>query len=247
MQPWLEIYPTSTTFSGALEVPRLPLLPFFIVDNRILQPMRWGVAGTMAATTEALKGHNTWNMSGGYHHASFGAAEGFCIYNDIGITLKELLRQNLINESDKILIVDIDAHHGNGNALTFMQNKNVSLLDIYNHDVYPSTQYTKDRLDVNIPLRFGTEGDEYLTKLENGLNRLAGDYKVAFVVAGTDVLVSDPLGGLKLSLDECVIRDRMVLEKLISLSIPAVFLGGGGYSKDSATAITRSLSGLYQL
>lgn len=66
----------------------------------------------------------------------------------------------------------------------------------------------------------------------------------SFVIAGTDVLASDPLGGLRLSVEDVVHRDRMIFEKLQNLSIPAVFLGGGGYSADNVNAITESLSNL---
>ncbi|MDH5179406.1 MAG: histone deacetylase [Gammaproteobacteria bacterium] len=231
---------------GALEVPNIPLLPFWLIDNRILRPMRWGVAGTVSALRSALEGNHCWNMSGGYHHASANASEGFCIYNDIGIALQTVRQQGLVNPGDRFLIIDIDAHHGNGNALAFMNNRDMTLLDIYNHSIYPSTQYTKDRVDVNIPLRMGTAGAEYLDKLQNGLQKLQGGYRAAFIVAGTDVLESDPLGGLRLTLPDCLERDRLVLDRLTELSIPSVFLGGGGYSKQSATAITQSLTAFYQ-
>jgi len=138
-------------------VPYIPLLPFSIIDKRILLPMRWGVAGTTAAMTDALKGNNAWNLAGGYHHATSRSSEGFCIYNDIGIALQEASAVGLINETDKVLIVDIDAHHGNGKAYTFMNNHNVIILDIYNKDVYPQNNLTKERVNINVPLAAGTE------------------------------------------------------------------------------------------
>lgn len=230
----------------ALEVPYIPLLPFSFIDKHILQPMRWGVAGTLAASREALNGQTCWNLAGGYHHASRGAAEGFCIYNDIGISLDVLKQQGHINDETKILIIDVDAHHGNGNSYVFEENPNVTLLDIYNDDIYPNNNFTKKRIDINIPLRIGTRGKEYLDKLSAGLAKLSSDYDMAYVVAGTDVIESDPLGGLKLTLDDCLQRDIVVFETLNKLNIPTVFLGSGGYSKDSATAITQSISRLYK-
>jgi len=65
----------------ALEVPYIPLLPFSLIEKRILEPRRWAVSGTVAAAKKSLGGTNTWNISGGYHHASRSSAEGFCIYN----------------------------------------------------------------------------------------------------------------------------------------------------------------------
>ena len=230
----------------ALEVPYIPLLPFSIINNRILEPMKWAVSGTSEAAAGALSGKNAWNLSGGYHHASKSSAEGFCIYNDVGIAVESLLKNNAISHQDNILIIDVDAHHGNGNAYVFMDNNRVSILDIYNNDIYPKSDYTKERVNINIPLRSKTRGDEYLTKLATGLNGIQGNYKIAFVIAGTDVLDSDPLGGLNLSISDCVSRDKIVISKLQSLSIPYVFLGGGGYGKDSAPAIIESISALYQ-
>lgn len=231
----------------ALEIPYIPLLPFSIIDKRILLPMRWGVAGTIEATNDALKGNNAWNLSGGYHHATPQNSQGFCIYNDIGIAVQEILAANLISETDKILIVDIDAHHGNGNAYTFMDNPNVTILDIYNNDVYPQNNFTKERVNINVPLAAGAEGSQYNEALKNALSKLEDDYRIAYVVAGTDVLASDPLGQLGLSIPECVERDRLVYEKLQSLSVPAVFVGGGGYSSESAQVIIESIKCLHCL
>ncbi len=145
------------------------------------------------------------------------------------------------------MIVDIDAHHGNGNAYTFMKNKNVTILDIYNNDVYPQNNFTKNRVNIDVPLAAGTEGTQYNEALKNALDKLEDDYRIAYVIAGTDVLASDPLGRLGLSISECVERDKLVYEKLQSLSIPAVFVGGGGYSSESAQAIIESIKCLHCL
>ena len=155
----------------ALEIPYLPLLPFSLFDNRILLPMRWGVAGTILGAEIALKESLCWNLAGGYHHASRDAAEGFCIYNDIGIAYDQLLKRGLLDADDKVLVVDVDAHHGNGNAHVFMDNSNVTLLDVFNDDIYPASHYTKERVDIPVRLRSGVQGDAYLSKLDLALRR----------------------------------------------------------------------------
>jgi histone deacetylase 11 len=231
----------------ALEVPYIPFIPFSWIDKKILLPMRYGVGGTMQAARHALQGNNCWNLSGGYHHASRSASEGFCVYNDIGMTIESLRHDSVLNTEDKILIVDTDAHHGNGNAYVFEDDRTVALLDIYNDDIYPNSPYTKERIDINLPIRQGTGGVEYLNKLREGLATLSGDYKLAFVIAGTDVLKEDPLGGLNLSMEDCANRDVLVAEKLLDIKIPFVFTGGGGYSTRSAEAITRGVRKLSTL
>lgn len=231
----------------ALELPKIPLLPFSWLDNHILAPMRWASAGTVAAATSALKGDNCWNLSGGYHHASRAKSEGFCIYNDIGITLDSLRRDGSLSSDDPVLIIDTDAHHGNGNAYTFLEDKAVTLFDIYNNDIYPNTPFTKERVDINVPLECGTKGNVYLHKLTQALAQLQAPFKLAFVVAGTDVLDSDPLGGLSLSVEECAQRDSLVAKALLDTATPFVFLGGGGYSKESYKAIAEGVRAVSKL
>lgn len=228
----------------ALEVPNLPFIPFAYLDRRVLLPMRWGVAGTLEASRAALGGEYCWNLAGGYHHASPHAAEGFCVYNDVGIAHQELLKAGHLQTGDRILIIDVDAHHGNGNARTFMGNQSVTLLDVYNQDIYPATWSTRNRVDIAVPLRTGVSGAEYLSSYAEALDRLSGKYRLAYVVTGTDVIEADPLGGMRLTQDDVVARERLTFQKLKSLGVPAVFLGAGGYSRQSAPTIVAAIRGL---
>ena len=236
------LYASKRYILRALEVPYIPLLPFSVIDNRILAPMRWAVQGTIAAGEAALGGADCWNLSGGYHHASRNAAEGFCIYNDVGIAVQELRRRGLLGAEERILIVDVDAHHGNGNAHVFLNDPSVEILDIYNGDIYPNSPTTKRRVNIGLPLPSGTRGSEYLSRLRGGLERLTPGARLAFVIAGTDVLASDPLGALGLSVQECAERDRLVFAYLKQLGVPAVFLAGGGYGRESADAMIAGIT-----
>ena len=231
----------------ALEVPKIPFVSFSWLDRKILFSMRCAVGGTLAAAKSALNGISSWNLAGGFHHASKSASEGFCIYNDIGITVQQLRKDGTLIEGNKILIIDTDAHHGNGNAYSFMDDSSVTLLDIYNGQIYPNNPYIKERVNINVPLANGTSGKEYLPKLEQALSELTNEYRLAFVVAGTDVLATDPLGGLQLTIDECATRDVMVAKRLNELKIPFVFLGGGGYSKESAQAMASGIKRVSEL
>lgn len=228
----------------ALEIPKIPFAGINFLDKKILCPMRWGVAGTIFSAKQALADKFCWNLSGGYHHASQHSIEGFCIYNDIGIAYQELSKSKHISPDDKILIIDTDAHHGNGNARTFIENRNVTLLDVYNQDIYPTTPSTRQRVDIPVALPAGTAGSSYLEAYNSALCGLAGGYKIAFVVAGTDVLSVDKLGGMKLSSEDVVSRERLTITKLRNLGIPTVMLSGGGYSKESAGVIAKSILAL---
>jgi histone deacetylase 11 len=115
-------------------------------------------------------------------------------------------------------------------------------------DIYPQgaeSELTKRRVNIALPISSGTDGSAYLRRLHEGLALLQSGYAIAFVVAGTDVLAGDPLGGLNLSIDDCVQRDALVLERLQALGVPAVFLGGGGYAANSAKQIAASLTRLH--
>jgi len=235
------------TILRALEVPNIPFVGFNYLDKTILSPMRYGVSATLQATKLALTGKNCWNLAGGYHHASQHSMEGFCIYNDIGITYQELIKSGELSSTDQVLIIDTDAHHGNGNARTFIDNDKVTILDVYNSDIYPKSEFTRERINFPVPVYSGISGDKYLVKYQAALNLLSSDYKVAFVVAGTDVLASDKLGKMLLTVGDVVEREKITLERLQSLGIPVVFLGGGGYSKESAQAISATINKLSEL
>lgn len=183
-----------------------------------------------------------WNLAGGYHHASEQSMEGFCIYNDIGICYQQLLKTGMLSPEDKVLIVDTDAHHGNGNARTFIENDRVTILDAYNAAIYPMSGETRERVDIPVQLSPGTDGGTYLARFGKALSALKDGYRLAFVVAGTDVLASDMLGGLRLTVDDVAAREAMTLKALADRAIPAVVLGGGGYSKESADAMIQSIS-----
>jgi histone deacetylase 11 len=232
----------------ALEVPKIPFVGFSFLDKKILSPMRWGVAATLFGAERALaEGGVFWNLSGGYHHAMQQSMEGFCIYNDIGICHQQLVKQGLLAEDDKILVIDTDAHHGNGNAYAFMDAPQVTLLDVYNAGIYPTSEYTRERVNIPVKLMPGSDGKTYLSRYSEALEQINNDYKLAFVVAGTDVLLSDKLGGLCLTSDAVAEREKMTLAKLESLGLPAVMLGGGGYSKESALAVTQAIKSCVSL
>ncbi|MDQ2042812.1 histone deacetylase [Pseudoalteromonas sp. 20-92] len=233
---------SKTLVFRALEVPKIPFVSFDFLDNKILLPMRLAVAGTLLGAEKALgSGDIMWNLSGGFHHASNVNMEGFCIYNDIGISYQQLRKNGQLSETDKVLIIDVDAHHGNGNAYSFKDNENIHLLDVYNADIYPTSDFTRNRVNFPVPLKSGVEGHEYLEKLNQALKLVKADYSLAFVIAGTDVLAIDKLGGFKLTVKDVAEREKFILSHLKSLEIPTVVTGGGGYSKQSALAITAAI------
>ncbi len=235
----------------SLGLPDIPLVPFSWLDQHFLLPMRWACAATLQAARTALQGESCWNMSGGYTHAHAHGSGGFCIYNDISTTVRELRQAGDISDQTRILILDLDAYHGNGNAYDFEKDHAITILDLYNDGVYPFDKFSKKRVDIRLPLPSGSEGPAYLQLLEQGLQQLQaridadGSFALAFVIAGTNVLASDPYARLALQVEDCIARDCRMRAALAQWNIPCVFLGGGGYGPDSARAQAGSLRQLY--
>jgi len=247
---YVELLKDKKIIATALEVPFLGFLPRFMLERSIVQPMRWGTAGTVIASEQSLENGIAVNMSGGYHHASQQRGEGFCLFSDVGVAVSILREKKLLELSDKIAIIDLDAHQGNGFERVFMNDASVYIYDMYNKDIYPQDQVAKQKITVDVPLPIGAGDDIYMgllkERLPSFLDQLT-DAKLVFYNAGTDILAGDGLGGLNVS-KQCVIdRDVYVFNQLIHRKLPFVMLLSGGYTKQSYQIIAESLMRLLVL
>ena len=181
-------------------------------------------------------------MASGTHHAFPDRGEGFCLLNDNAIAANYLLQQN---KASKVLIVDLDVHQGNGTAAIFANEPRVFTFSMHGADNYP---LHKEQSDLDVPLPDATDGATYLTKLNNILPRLMDEVEPDFVFfqSGVDVLASDKLGRLALTIAECRERDRVVLELCHQHKIPLVASMGGGYPED-IRAIVEAHANTYRL
>ena len=184
--------------------------------------------GTMKASEFALQNGIAMNIAGGTHHAFSNRGEGFCMLNDQAIGATYLQQKNLVN---KILIVDLDVHQGNGTAEIFKNNNSVYTFSMHGKSNYP---FHKETSDLDISLENETTDEEYLFILKNTLPKLIATQQPDFVyyLCGVDVLASDKLGKLSLTLEGCAARDRFVLQTCFDTNIPVMCSMGGGYSKD---------------
>ena len=184
--------------------------------------------GTIKASELALKNGIAMNIAGGTHHAFTNRGEGFCMFNDQAVGANYLLHKNLV---EKILIVDLDVHQGNGTAEIFRDNPNVFTFSMHGKSNYP---FHKENSDLDIPLENETNDDTYLSILKKTLPKLIYEQQPDFIyyLSGVDILESDKLGKLSLSMEGCKERDRIVLETCKSHQIPVMVSMGGGYSKD---------------
>ena len=189
--------------------------------------------GTMKASEFAIKYGVAMNIAGGTHHAFTNKGEGFCMLNDQAIGARYLQEKGLAN---KILIVDLDVHQGNGTAEIFQNNNTVFTFSMHGKSNYP---FHKEKSDLDIALENGTEDAEYLSILKETLPDLITKQQPDFIyyLCGVDVITTDKLGKLSLTIEGCKERDRFVLQTCKDLSIPVMCSMGGGYSPDIKTII----------
>lgn len=205
----------------------------FPLNEMLVERERIIADGTLKCCNYALEYGIAMNIAGGTHHAYSNRGEAFCMLNDQAIGAKYLLDQGL---AKKILILDLDVHQGNGTAEIFQDQPAVFTCSVHGAKNYP---FKKESSDLDIGLNAGTGDIEYLQVLEQLLDHLFEEVKPDFVfyLCGVDILATDKLGTLALSLEGCRKRDEMVLERLYALDIPAQCSMGGGYSPDIKTIV----------
>ncbi|MBX2929263.1 MAG: histone deacetylase [Saprospiraceae bacterium] len=205
----------------------------FPMTPRLVDRGRYIAAGTIECALYARQYGVALNIAGGTHHAFSYKGEGFCVFNDIAIAANYLLNKGLVQ---KILVVDLDVHQGNGTAQIFSEEPRVFTFSMHGEKNYP---VRKERSDLDIGLPDGTEDAPYLRILRNTLPQLmdAVQPDLVFYLSGVDVLATDKLGRLSLSMAGCKERDRVVLETCQRNGIPVAVSMGGGYSQRLAQVI----------
>jgi acetoin utilization deacetylase AcuC-like enzyme len=165
-------------------------------------------------------------VAGGTHHAGSFWGEGFCLLNDQAIAANYLLKKKLVK---KIAIIDLDVHQGNGTAEIFKNQPAVFTFSMHGQNNFP---FRKEQSSLDIGLPDGTSGAIYLEILQQNLEKIKHTFQAEFVFyqSGVDVLASDKLGRMKLSKEECAIRDKMVFEFCKKQQFPVQVSMGGGYS-----------------
>jgi acetoin utilization deacetylase AcuC-like enzyme len=184
--------------------------------------------GTIEGAKYAQQYGIAFNVAGGTHHAGSNWAEGFCLLNDQAIAANYLLNKKL---ADKILIIDLDVHQGNGTAEIFAKEARVFTFSMHGDKNFP---FRKEISDLDIPLDDGIQDEAYLLILAENLKKIFDLHQPDFVfyLSGVDVLSTDKLGKLALSKAACKERDRMVLKLCKDKNIPVQVSMGGGYSTD---------------
>jgi acetoin utilization deacetylase AcuC-like enzyme len=193
------------------------------------------VGGTILTAKLALSQGLACNTAGGTHHAFPSHGSGFCIFNDLAIASRVLQKLGLV---EKILIVDLDVHQGDGTAFIFEGDESVFTFSMHCEVNFPGT---KQKSDLDVPLPVGMEDDAYLQILANYLPDLLSHVKpdLVFYDAGVDPHIGDRLGKLALTDTGLFCREMQVLTTCVSAGYPVACVIGGGYADDLNSLVWR--------
>lgn len=205
----------------------------FPMTNALVERGRHIARGTIDCAMYALEYGCAMNVAGGTHHSFADRGEGFCVFNDFAITANYLLEKQIVNQ---VLIIDLDVHQGNGTAKIFENNPQVFTFSVHGEKNYP---IRKENSDLDIELDDGTEDEDYLRTIKKHIPELIQNVKpdIIFYLSGVDVLKTDKLGRLGLSLEGCKARDEFVFNQCDKHSIPVAVSMGGGYSEKLADIV----------
>lgn len=217
----------SAVCTGQLSGKALKMIGFPWSEGMIERSRR-SAGATLAACRSALTGHRVAaNLAGGTHHAFRDRGEGFCVFNDAAIAALSMQAEGLAN---RILIVDLDVHQGNGTAAILRGISGIFTFSMHGARNYP---FEKESSDLDIELPDGCADDVYLSLLENGLTTaldLANPDLVIYL-AGADPYKDDRLGRLSLSKAGLEKRDLRVFEECRYRDLPLAIAMAGGYAR----------------
>ena len=198
----------------------------FIHSKQLIDREITIMEGTRKASELALSKKIGFNIAGGTHHAFFDRGEGFCLLNDQVIAAHCLLKNTNIQ---KILIVDLDVHQGNGTASLMSNEDRVFTFSMHGQNNYP---IQKEKSNLDIPLKDGIDDKDYLYLLESSLESILVNFNPEFIFyqCGVDILETDKLGKLGVSIEGCANRDKIIFHTARQLNVPIFCSMGGGYS-----------------
>ena len=196
----------------------------------------WSAYSAVQAAREVLRGaHACYALARPPgHHATKDMAGGFCYLNNSAIAAQELRSKH-----ERVAILDVDVHHGNGTQSIFYDRDDVLTVSLHADPVrfYPffwgaadeSGEAAGEGFNLNLPLARGTADEEYLVVLDRALARIDRFDPDALVIAlGLDAFVGDPFAGLALSTEGF----GLVAQRIHALGLPTVLVQEGGYPCD---------------
>ncbi len=193
------------------------------------------LGGAILTAQLALTHGLACNTAGGTHHAFPSYGSGFCIFNDLAVAARVLQK---LGVAQKILILDLDVHQGDGTAFIFQNDPSVFTFSMHCEVNFPGT---KQKSDLDVPLPEGLDDDAYLQTLAKYLPDLLSGVQPDLVLydAGVDPHISDRLGKLALTDTGIYRREMQVLSTCIAAGYPVASVIGGGYAYDLDSLVYR--------
>ncbi|MDA7930221.1 histone deacetylase [Akkermansiaceae bacterium] len=185
------------------------------------------VEATRQACHAALQDGVAAVLAGGTHHSFQNRGEGYCVFNDVAIAIRDL---QVYRPGIKVMVVDTDAHQGNGTNSILADDPNVFTYSIHVGKNFPSSK-VKGSMDVET-VRY-VEGEMYLKQLFNTLAAALDVFSPDLVIwiAGADNHRNDRMGQMLLDLKDFMRRDEVILRAFMGNRIPVAILYGGGYNR----------------
>ncbi len=193
----------------------------------LVERTRRSCGATLQACREAVRDGIAVNLAGGTHHAFPDRGEGYCVFNDSAVAARAMQAEGL---AQRVVILDCDAHQGNGTAAIFRGDSGVFTFSIHGEKNFP---FHKEKSDLDVPLADGTVDANYLTALEKGLEQALDRARadLAIYLAGADPFLDDRFGRLHLSKEGLAERDKMVFRHCRERGLPVAVTMGGGYGR----------------
>lgn len=195
---------------------------------QLIERSRRSSGATLMGARAALQEGCAINLAGGTHHAFADCGEGYCIFNDAAVTIRNLVA---LGEIRSAIVIDLDVHQGNGTASILADDSTGFTFSIHGAKNFP---FRKVPSDWDVPLPDGTGDTPYLAALQESLvpalNRALPD--LAIYLAGADPFERDRLGRFKLTQSGLADRDTLVFQTLRERKIPVVVAMAGGYAAD---------------
>jgi len=210
-------------------------------STAMVERSRRSVGATLAAARAALSGDLiAVNLAGGTHHAFSDRGEGYCVFNDVAVAARVLLRDGAI---ERAAVVDCDVHQGNGTPAIFRGDRSVFTCSLHGAHNFP---FRKETSDLDLTFDDGAGDDEYLTALATHLPGVLDGHRpdIVFYLAGADPYEGDRLGRLRLTVAGLRERDRTVFDACRDRGLPVAVAMSGGYAPDIEAIVTIHLNTL---
>ncbi|MCS7113283.1 MAG: histone deacetylase [Candidatus Bathyarchaeota archaeon] len=186
------------------------------------------------------------------HHAEYNYPYGFCMFDNIAVAAAYLIRCRGV---DRVMIVDLDAHHGNGTQHAFYDSPKVFYISIHQDAIFPGTgsidelgRGDGEGYTLNIPVPAYTDAEVYLEAIRRIIRPIAEEYKpeIILVSAGFDPYHDDPLTDLGVTLEGFRDIYREVIDLAYICSGRIVFCLEGGYNLECLRIAVASIIALME-